>query len=305
MYQVFITIAPLFCVILAGFLAARIKLAEGDWTKTLNLYALRIGFPTLIFTALAKSKFNFADQFELIAVNSAYILFAFGFALVIARIFKLSAKMRNTLFIIFPFGNIAYLGMPLLTEVYGNSIITQVSLMVALYLFWMFTFGIFYLERTRNPNAGLTDVLKNLLKNPLLIAVIAGAIFSAIPLKPDNLLYKTMDILARSATPVVLFSIGIFISQIKAGSLKEWKGVSLYLLVKLAALPAILYIALWLLNLTNGEFKLSVIEASMPLALTPYALSQEYEMDGEFITRSIMLTTIISVVTIPFWIVHI
>jgi predicted permease len=60
---------------------------------------------------------------------------------------------------------------------------------------------------------------------------------------------------------------------------------------------------LLLLNIKYTTFYLSVIEASMPLALTPYALSQEYNMDSEFITKAIVLTTILSGFSIPFWVV--
>ncbi len=40
----------------------------------------------------------------------------------------------------------------------------------------------------------------------------------------------------------------------------------------------------------------------MPLAITPFALSDKYFLNKVFISRAIVLSTILSIITLPFWI---
>jgi predicted permease len=303
MYSVFITIVPFFLVLFIGYCFAKFKLVEPDWTRILNLFALRVAFPALIFSSLAKSEIIFQDQKILILVNSLYVFACFGLAIIVSKIFRLPEKIKLTLFIVFPFGNIAYLGMPLVNEIYGGKSVTPVSIILGIYLFWIFTLGIYYLEMKKDKKRPIKAVVINLVKNPLLIGVLAGIIASFIGISKQNVLLKSTEMIARSATPVVLFSIGIFISQIKIGTIREWGGIGLFTIAKLLILPFLLYIFLVQFKLIQLPYQLSVIEASMPLALTPYALSQEYDMDAGFIAKSILLTTILSVLIIPFWVV--
>ena len=46
----------------------------------------------------------------------------------------------------------------------------------------------------------------------------------------------------------------------------------------------------------------SIVQAAMPVAITPFALAGPLELDREFIARSIVLSTVLSAVTLPLWI---
>jgi predicted permease len=301
MYNIFLLIAPFFGIILAGYVFSKLNIAKFDWIEALNSFVLKIGLPAIIFTSLAKAKIDFAEQSSLIIANSAFILFCFALAIIATKVFRLNKTMERTLFICLPFGNIAYLGLPVLLEVYGQNIITHGSIILSMYLIWIFTLGVYYLERSGKESVELGKILTNFLKNSLLIGVIMGIAASFIKIQVNSVFMKTFDMLARSATPVILFSIGIFIAQIRIGRWRDWIGVSFYSVVKLLVLPGLLFLIFHLTNLKSPGFSATIVEAAMPLALTPYALAQEYDMDREFITKSIMLSTIISIISISVW----
>jgi predicted permease len=46
----------------------------------------------------------------------------------------------------------------------------------------------------------------------------------------------------------------------------------------------------------------TVVEAAMPLAVTPFALSSMYPMDREVLVTSIFVTTLLSALTLPLFI---
>jgi hypothetical protein len=108
--------------------------------------------------------------------------------------------------------------------------------------------------------------------------------------------------ITASVTPTVLIVIGLFIGKSKFGKLSEWLPIFLFSILKLAILPAIFYFGVKFSGASFSQFPSSIIQAAMPLAITPFALADKYNLNKDFIARSIVLSTILSVISLPFWI---
>lgn len=304
MIQIFTIIAPLFLIIFASALLQKFKNIGGEWSKVLNEFALKIGLPVLIFSALAKTTFSFTAEASLIIANSLLLILSFILAIIVGKILHLKKQMFLTLFICFVFGNVAYLGIPVLTSVSGEEILPTVSLIIAIYLFWLFTIGIGYLDYSLNKNKKdvAKNMLKNFTKNPLLLAVIFGLLVGSFKITIPSIVLKSLDMISASVTPTVLIVIGLFIGSSKIGKLSEWLPVLLFSLFTLAVFPAGFYFGAKFFGFAPSQFASSIIEAAMPLAITPFALADKYGLHKTFIARSIVLSTILSVVSLPFWI---
>lgn len=304
MTQILAVIAPLFIIIFASALLQKFKNIGDDWAKVLNAFALKIGFPVLIFSALSKAPFSFSEQAQLIIANSIFILASFLAAIIIGKILRLQKQMFRTLFICFVFGNVAYLGIPILTQISGETILPTASLIVAIYLFWLFTVGIGYLDYTidKNKKAVAKNMINNLFKNPLLLSVILGIIIGSLGITLPAILLKSLDMITASVTPTVLIVIGLFIGKSKIGKFSEWLPILLFSILTLVILPAIFYYGAKFFGFVPNQFSSSIILAAMPLAITPFALADKYNLNKTFIARSIVLSTILSVISLPFWI---
>lgn len=284
----------------------KFKNTGDDWSKVLNEFALKIGLPALIFSALAKTSFSFnkTEELFLIISNSLFLLVSFALAVIIGKILRLKKQMFMTLFICFGFSNIAYLGIPVLTQIAGEKIIPIASLIVAVYLFWQFTFGTGYLEYIfdKNKKNIIKDLLKNFIKNPLILAVVLGVAAGAFHVAIPVVILKSLDMISASVTPTVLVVIGLFIGKSKIGKLSEWIPVFIFSVMTLIGLPLIFYFGVKLFGFLPLQFSSSIIDAAMPLAITPFALADKYNLNKDFIARSIVLSTTLSALSLPFWI---
>ena len=307
MIQILTIIAPLFLIIFASALLQKFKNIGDEWSRVLNEFALKIGLPVLIFSALAKTAFSFSAEASLIIANSLFLLLSFVLAVIIGKILRLNKQMFLTLFICFVFGNVAYLGIPVLTEVSGAQILPTVSLIIAIYLFWLFTIGIGYLDYSLNKNKKdvAKNMLKNFTKNPLLLSVIFGLLIGSLHITLPSIVLKSLDMISASVTPTVLVVIGLFIGSSKIGKLSEWIPVLFFSIFTLAIFPAGFYFGTKFFGFAPSQFASSIIEAAMPLAITPFALADKYNLHKTFIARSIVLSTILSVISLPFWISYI
>ena len=299
------SILPLFLIILLGFVLMRTEVVRPGWVDILNKYALWIGLPSLIFVALVRLDFKFGEYGSLIFFNSAYLICCIFLAFPVSLIFKTSLKTRRTLFLLLGFGNISYLGIPLLSSALGQEAIGSAILLSAVYPFWMFTLAIGLIEVTGHEKVHILVIVKRLVTNPLLISVFIGILVSWTKISVPATLIKTLDLFAQSVTAVVLFSLGIFLGAQQLGTRKEWLPVLGLSLVILILLPGILYFAAKGSGMTNIQFRSSVLDAAMPMGLTAYAMTEQYELNALLTGRLVILSTALSALILPIWIVFI
>lgn len=304
MFQAFFVIAPLFFIIFGAAFLRHVNFIKEDWSVHLNQYALNIGLPVLVFHSLATMSVSFADELPLIAENAIFITTILILSYIIGKALKLKTRLRDTIIVCLMFSNVAYLGIPLLTQVYDKTILPQLSIIVAVYLLGLFGLGIAYLEASRRTNASsaVRTITKMLYTNPLLIAVFAGIIVNALQITMPQIIATALQLIVGSVTPIVLMVIGVFIGQSSRGTVRDWYGVVFFTFATLIALPAIFYCGTVLFGMNPQQHHLSVLESAMPLGITPFALADQYGLDKNFIARSIVLSTALSVITIPFWI---
>jgi hypothetical protein len=77
-----------------------------------------------------------------------------------------------------------------------------------------------------------------------------------------------------------------------------WRPTLLIVALRLAVVPLAAFLATGAVGLGDAR-AVTVVEAAMPLAVTPFALSSMYPMDREVLVTSIFVSTLLSAVTLP------
>ena len=220
----------------------------------------------------------------------------------IGSLFKTTVKTKQTLILVLAFGNITYLGIPVLVNTIGQQAMGTAVILTSIYLFWMFSLALVLIEVAGEGKLHLKTMLIKLATNPLLIAVILGIIASALKISPQSSLMKSLDVIAQSVTAVVLLSLGIFMGSQKFGTIREWLPVLGLSLLIMVVLPGIFCLCLKYTSLTGIPYRSSILDAAMPLGLTPYALSQQYGLNTRLTGRLVVLSTLLSLFFLPMWI---
>lgn len=299
----FKTVLPLFLVIFVGIFFSHTKAASKNWIDILNKYALWIGFPALVIASLMHLDLEGQSYTKLILLNSGFIVICMLLAYPISQIFGLSIKMRSSLILILSFGNVTYLGIPILNSAFGDIILPIAAVNSAVYVFWLFTLGIFLIEINSEGQINIKKLFFSLIKNPLLISVFIGLIIVIFNIKLPVFAEKTILLFSNSVTAVVLFSLGMFLGMHKIGNPKDWLKALIYSMVAILVLPFIFYIFLRNLDFNPLQLKATILDAAMPLGVTPYALAVQYKLESTMVARIIVLATLLSLVIIPLWMV--
>jgi len=203
-------------------------------------------------------------------------------------------KIINTYIISAIFGNIGYLGFPIISSIIEGTE-GLISIHIAIYNLVLFTLGIIILEFSIHKKINL-KILKDIFKNPLLIAVILSLFTLLININIPIFFLKTIDMLANGATPIILISLGIFFSYNFPRNI-NFKHVFILIFLKLLVLPSFFLIYFYMYGKTE-ILAISVLEAGMPIAITPYILASLYPMEKEIIALSILISSILSIFTL-------
>lgn len=287
------TLLPLMLLIALGAVLKR-TIADDSWTAVLNKLSIYLLFPALIFSGMIKVKLETIDNFSFIYGNFILlvtIIFTLYFGL---RYIGFKKSMVNTYVISVFFGNVGYLGFPILSSLIPNSE-GLVSMHVALYTLILFTFGIGVLEFSVHKRLS-PKILVDTLKNPLLLAVLFSIVILAFEIRLPFVVLKTVELLAGGATPIILISLGIFLARELPKV--EYKHVVGLVGLKLFVVPMIFLLYFYLAG-QSEVLAISVLEAGMPMAITPFILAELYPMEREIIAIGIVVSCLLSVFTLP------
>lgn len=286
------TIAPIVLVAGLGALFNRWKRIETNGLSTIVVY---IGSPALAFHSIATSAIDAAELSELVifAILCVVIITAVGWLITLgagmdrltSSAFVLSIALVN---------GINY-GVPLNEFAFGQAGLARAIIVGVIFALYSFSVGVFLASWGK---ASARQALLNMLKIPLPYAAILGLVVNLTHTPVPPLVLRFSQILGGLAIPLMLLLLGIQISQ--ASLQGQWKimfGASFVRLLGGAAIGLLL--AFWL-GLEGVNSQVAIVEAAMPTAVTAGVLALEFNSDAKLVSGIIMLSTLLSLLTLPF-----
>ena len=300
--EVFGITVPIFVVIAVGFFLRKSSFLKEGTVKSLNRLTYDVGLSTLVFYSIVQNRLS--DIFELNILKVSYSTFAVFFVIVFLSIYftRLRPKLKGALIVSSYRSNMAFVGFPILLYAYGTLATAKASIVIALLLplnviSTVITFRIFDREDGKN---GFRSVIIDIIKDPVIIAVVLGIIFSYFGVKMPGPVDKVLDILSSMAVPLALLSIG---ASFKFYNLKNnLKLIVIPVISKLILIPLVaFFFAVFVFKVGALNRDVLVILFGMPLAVATYIQGEKYGSDKEFIASALIVTTLVSLVTISAW----
>ena len=143
----------------------------------------------------------------------------------------------------------------------------------------------------------IINIFIELTKNPFILAMIAGLIFSTIDSENLIIIDETSSLLGAAALPIMLLTIG---AKIKVRELSlSITPIFISNFLKLIAFPVIAYFISKGMGLSQIEIIVAVIFASVPTAASSHALAKQYGGDAQLMTSIVTTQVALSFITIP------
>lgn len=297
--------SPLLVALAAGFVFGLAKLFErpDHAIAALNRFCLYLAFPALIFANVYEAELAVDELAGFVAatiVPTLVLLLLLG-----ASTRRLEPHARAAMGLGAGLGNIAYLGIPLSASLLGPQVVGLASLSAALHIVVTIPLGTWLLLRwgpRAQTQAGVRP-LARALAQPLVWAPILALLARLLPGAWLAPVLGPMHWIGGAASPVALFMIGLYLHAQRRELLRlRWTDAGL-IAAKLVVLPALalgcVFVCRQLDALSLEAGKVVLIQASMPTAITTFALAEEYGIGREAIVRGIVGSTILFMLSFP------
>jgi hypothetical protein len=293
---------PVFAVIALGFAAGRLKFVEAGDGAALNRFVFRFGFPAALFGLMsAATGLSAMDG----AIALSYGLPAVGLMLLtyvsVRSIFHLDAQDAGAHAFASIIGNAVFLGLPIAIGVEGWAR-PFATLMLVEGIFIIGLGAALMAPRVEGGSLAtrILAFVKRPLANPLVVAAIAGFLFSLSGLVLPGPVRTFFDLVARAAGPVALFSLGLFFATHQFPRLGDIAGkIAAVAAVKMSALPLASLFVLHLFGVDDPDYRGALaLFTVVPTAVNAYVMSSQYGRYTSETAAAVALTTALSIATI-------
>jgi len=282
MIEILNTVIPVFLIIAIGFIIGKKRKIDVQPIVDLIIY---IAGPSLIFVSLAKSNIELNDFLTMVIVTVAFTLILWLLAYII---FKITKSKNYGLYLLMAHGNTGYLGWPIALFAFGIAGLSRAVIFDAVASVFLFSLGIYVVHR-RNE-------LKEIFKIPLIYALILGFLFNFFKIPVPKMAFSALEMIGMITIPAALLVLGYKLTEIKLKSAKIAFLASLFK-IGIGFLVAFLIVALF--SITGITRDIILLEASMPSAVFTMILCQKYKRDAALVASTVLISTIISIFTIP------
>lgn len=288
---------------LIGVAAMRSGTFDQQDLGVLSRFVLRIAMPIMIFIYAL----NGASREQFIAslpiLLASLVLFALLFLLsnIPVRLFGVTGNERNVFRAASMFGNVGFMGIPILIALFPQEGMLYVALYSIVDQLLLWTVGLYLTSPVnRVAHLSLRDTLR-MMVNPASIAIVLAIIGILLQVKLPGFINTALMKTGALTTPLALIYLGgVFSSLHFSDYLKQWEIYGVVLL-KMILVPVIFFhVVQWLPGISlNVAVALSII-AGMPSMIAVTMLAKSQESAGDYAAGIVFITTVASVITLPF-----
>lgn len=292
----FEVIAPLMLLMAVGFVLKSTKLVSSSTFGAMNKLVFYLGIPALVFCSIIDADFNIKELAPFALWVMAAYLICFGVLMAIVPIFEKDNLRRGVIVSGMFRSNDAVFGFAVFAAFAGVLDNAVMTLAVALSVPTFNILGVLSLEIFRSKRLKLGRLLLDIIKNPIIVAVILGFIVNLLGIKLPKIVLSPIKQLSQLCTPLAFLILGGIITlKSVRGNRKALFWVSL---IKLLVLPALAVGIAILMGFRSSELMSIMILFASPTAMSTFPLALAMGADGDLAGEQVAVTTALSLFTV-------
>ena len=310
--QIFFITFPFFALVLCGYLAARRGMLPLEAIPGLNSFVLYFALPCMLYRFGASTPISQLLDASVFFTWLVCALVMVGFSVTVSLNRRIGWNDASFGALVAAFPNTGFMGVPLIVALLGPVAAgpTIVTIVVDMVITTSLCIALSRLDGADEHGASkaVKNALKGVVANPMPWAILMGAVASAVSLQLPAPVAKTLGLLADSASPVALFTIGAVLArsqmltaqgQAQALHWRDYLPVAVFKLFLHPLLVLLVGASAIQLGVPLNPFALTVLVliAALPSASNVSMLAERFGADNGRIARIILVTTAAAFVT--------
>ncbi len=300
MLEIFLKTLPFFALIGLGYWAGWTRFFTEEATAYLTKFVFYFALSAMLFGFAANLSLAEIFDSRFVAAYLTGTLAIYLVAMIVAFARKLPLAEAAIEAQVAVIGNTGFLGVPMLVVLLGPQAAGPVLLVLAIDLIVFSSLVTLLITGSRGGGLSVAVLGKlgaGLLKNPMIVSMAAGLIWSATAQPVPGPINEFLSILGAAATPGALFAIGASL----AGKSAERVEIAAWLSsCKLILHPAAVALAaLVIFDVDPFAAGVMISAAALPVAGNVYMLAQHYGVAPRRVSAAILVSTAFSILTVP------
>lgn len=289
----------IFLLIFTGYFLSRKKLVTETAGRDLSAIVVNVCNPALVISSVLDSKTDITGKKVLVCAAVVFFMYAVLVLLanVLPVLLHVDKKERGHYGLLVLFGNTGFIGIPVVSAVLGPQYLIYVVIVSIYFNILAYTYGE-YLVSKGWEGAEVRFSPKKLLNVGTISGVIAILIFALRPQLP-MVFTDTVSYMGRATTFVSMVVIGISLAHQPLKEIFGDKRMYLFCALRYFGVAAILGLVMKQFIADGMMCATITLMAAMPAGNLPLMLAEEKGIDGSVLSRGIVLSTVLSLITIP------
>ena len=283
-------VTPVFILVVIGyFVGPRLKIEARSLSRT----AYFVFIPAFVFNIISEAKIDSELALQMLSfILVAQIAVALlGF--LVGKALRQSREITAAFVLIATFGNVGNFGLPLIVFRLGETARTYATVYFVATVFISFVICVGVASWARS--GGVTAVF-SVFKTPALIALIPALVFNITDVEVPIFLSRLSGLLGQAMIPVMLITLGVQMGQIP--KIKINFNVFAASTVRLIGGPVLALLIVPYFGLEGLERSTGILQAAMPAAVLASIIALEYKLLPEFVTTTVLFSTLYSILTL-------
>jgi len=283
-------VTPVFVLVIIGyFIGPRLQVEA----RSLSRPAYFVFVPAFVFNIISKTQIEADLALHMLGfIFVAQIAVAFlGF--LIAKALRQSREVTAAFILIATFGNVGNFGLPLIVFRLGETARTYATVYFVATVFISFVICVGVASWARS--GGVAAVF-SVFKTPALLALIPALVYNISGVEVPIFLSRLTGLLGQAMIPVMLITLGVQMGEIV--KIKINFNVFAASTVRLIGGPVLALLLVPFFGLEGMERSTGILQAAMPAAVLASIIALEYKLLPEFVTTTVLFSTLYSILTL-------
>lgn len=299
---VFQQMLVIFIMVLIGYYLYRISKLDEHSSAHISAIVSNVCNPAVLINAALTNtmQIGMREFFFGILVSSSLYIALILISMVIPKILRVEKGTEFAYKMMTVYANTGFIGLPLVAAVLPDALF-YVTINNIVYSLFFYTHGIFVMEKaaTKKKTGQRQSFLKSLI-NVGTVSSLISLLLYVFPVDLPTVIDETVNYVGRATTFLSMLVIGVSLGKMGIKNLFTGKKVIyIFAIIRLLVVPIGLILVMKMifndaLLIGGNAFMLAVPAGSLPLMI-----AQQKDMDTEILSRGIILSTILSIITIP------
>lgn len=289
----------LFLIMLVGFVAYKKDYINDNASKKLSAIVVNIANPALVLSSIVSMDGTITGRDLLTTVLIAAALYG-GLLLIsvfVPKLFRVPGESYGAYRVMTVFSNIGFMGFPIISSVYGSGALLYATLFLIPYNVLIYTYGIQAMRTGKTEEKGTFQLGR--IVNVGVIACVMAIILFVCNITLPSFLASAISMLSSLTAPLSMMVIGASMAVIDFKKLISDYKLLLFSAFKLILLPILGTLLVKQFVANEVICGVTMVMLATPVGSMTAMLAQEYDGDYELASKGVMLTTLMSVVTLP------